>query len=212
MENLKIVIAEDDPSVAAGLSAMLQNLGHTVVACATSGREAVEKTAALLPDLIMMDIAMDNMDGLEASRQILRERPLPIIILTGHSDPELVVKADAIGVSGYVIKPFTQREIRPAMTLAWSRFNQLHDLRKEVENLKEMLRSRKLIEQAKGLLMERERITEAEAFRRIQKMSRNQNIAMSRLAEAIIMTGKLMKQGEGKGKCQLQCHHQSEPG
>lgn len=200
MENLKILIAEDDAFASASLSAMLQNIGHKVVASTVSGREAVEKARALLPDLVMMDIRMDNMDGLEASRQILAERPLPIVILTGHSDPELIQEADAIGVSGYVIKPFTQKEIRPAITLAWSRFKQLHGLREEVENLREMLRSRKLIEQAKGLLMERESISEAEAFRRIQKMSRNQNIAMSRLAEAIIMTGKLMKQADGKRK------------
>jgi response regulator NasT len=208
MENLKILISEDDSFVSASLSAMIQNLGHKVVDCTISLRETVEKARALLPDLVMIDIRTDAVAGLDVSRQILRERPLPIVILTSHSDPQLVDQADAIGVSGYLIKPFTQKEISPAITLAWSRFKQLHDLRKEVESLREMLRSRKLIEQAKGLLMERESITEAEAFRRIQKMSRNQNIAMSRLAEAIIMTGKLMKQTDGKGKCPTQCYNQ----
>ncbi len=192
MERLRLLIADDDTLVSSGLAAMLRNIGHTVVDCACSGREAVEKAGRLSPDLVIMDIKMDDMDGLEASKRILEQQPLPIVILTAFSEAEFIELADDIGVSGYMVKPFTQSDLQPALTLARSRFKQLQALKREVGDLKEMIRTRKLVEQAKGLLMEKEGITEADAFRRIQQMSRNQNIAMAKLAEAIIMTSRVM--------------------
>jgi two-component system, response regulator PdtaR len=192
VERLRILIADDDTDVSSGLAAMLENLGHSVAACAYSGTEAVEKTNRLSPDLVIMDIKMHDISGIEASRRILEQQPLPIVILSAFSHPELIEEADEAGVAGYMVKPFTQDEIQPVLTLARSRFRQLQALKLEVGDLKETIRSRKLIEQAKGLLMEREGLSEAEAFRRIQCMSRNQNIPMAKIAEAVIMTGKLM--------------------
>lgn len=192
MESLKILIADDETLIAMSLTTMLQNIGHRVVARARSGQEAVEKAREFSPDLILMDIKMNDMDGLEASRRILSEKPAPIVILTAFSQEDLIEQADAIGVSGYLVKPVSENDLLPAITLARSRFMQLRSLETEIGDLKETLRSRKLVEQAKGILMEKESLTEAEAFNRIQQQSRNQNIPMVKLAEAIITAGKLL--------------------
>ena len=192
MESLRILIADDETLITMSLSTMLQNIGHRMVARARTGQEAVEKAKELSPDLILMDIKMDDMDGLEASRLILAEQAIPIIILTAYSQMDLIEKADAAGVSGYLVKPVSENDLLPAITLARSRFKQLRTLEHEVGDLKGALKARKLIEQAKGILMEKEGIQEAEAFRRIQQQSRNQNIPMARLAEAIITASKLL--------------------
>lgn len=192
MERLRILIADDDPWVSSGLSGMLHNLGHEVIASAAGGIEAVEKTSQYSPDLIIMDIRMNDMDGIEASRRILSTRPLPILILTAFGHQHLVEQAEAIGVSGYMLKPFRQNDLEPALALACCRFKQLQALKKEIGDLQQGLKARKLIEQAKGLLMEREAISEPEAFKRIQKMSRDQNIPMVKLAEAIVLTGTVL--------------------
>lgn len=192
MESLKILIADDETLITMSLSTMLQNIGHRMIARARTGQEAVEKAKELSPDLILMDIKMEDMDGLEASRQILAQQPVPIIILTAYSQMDLIEKADAAGVSGYLVKPVSENDLLPAITLARSRFKQLRTLEHEVGGLKEALQARKLIEQAKGILMEKEGIPEAEAFKRIQQQSRNQNIPMAKLAEAIITASKLL--------------------
>jgi AmiR/NasT family two-component response regulator len=192
MESLKILIADDETLITMSLSTMLENIGHRMIARARTGQEAVEKAKELSPDLILMDIKMEDMDGLEASRQILAQQPIPIIILTAYSQMDLIEKADAVGVSGYLVKPVSENDLLPAITLARSRFKQLRTLEHEVGGLKEALKARKLIEQAKGILMEKEGIPEAEAFRRIQQQSRNQNIPMAKLAEAIITASKLL--------------------
>ena len=196
-ESLKILIADDETLIAMSLTTMLQNIGHRVVARARSGQEAVEKAREISPDLVLMDIKMNDMDGLEASKRILAEKPVPIVILTAFSQKDLIEQADAIGVSGYLVKPVSENDLLPAITLARSRFVQLRALETEVGDLKEALRSRKLVEQAKGILMEKEGLTEAEAFKRIQQQSRNQNIPMARLAEAIITAGNLLSGKRG---------------
>jgi two-component system, response regulator PdtaR len=196
-ESLKILIADDETLIAMSLTTMLQNIGHRVVARARSGQEAVEKAREFSPDLVLMDIKMNDMDGLEASKRILAEKPVPIVILTAFSQKDLIEQADALGVSGYLVKPVSENDLLPAITLARSRFVQLRALETEVGDLKEALRSRKLVEQAKGLLMEKEGLTEAEAFKRIQQQSRNQNIPMARLAEAIITAGNLLSGKKG---------------
>jgi len=187
MERLRIILVSEDRFVSLSLSAMLQNLGHTVISCAHDVREALNKARDLSPDLVIMD----ERCGLETAKGILEQHALPIVLITSFIEPELVDEADAIGVAGYVIKPVSQMDIQSALVFARSRFKQLQSLKQEIVDLKNMIRSRKLIEQAKGLLMEREGLPEAEAFRRIQSMSRNQNIPMAALSEAIIMTDKL---------------------
>jgi two-component system, response regulator PdtaR len=191
MDRLRIVIAEDDIFVSSSLSTLLENLGHRVVGCASGGKDAELLTKTLSPDLVIMDIRMDDdRDGLAASERILRDAPLPIVILTASSDADLIEQADLIGVSGYILKPFSQNQLHSALTLAWSRAKQMQALRQEIGNLQETLKARKIIEQAKGLLMEREGISESAAFRMIQSMSRNRNVPMVKLAEAIILVEK----------------------
>lgn len=192
MEPLKILIADDEPLVTSSLTALLERMGHRIIASVKTGIEAVDRVRELSPDLIFMDIHMEGINGLEASRRILSHRAVPIIIITGRSDEEVVEEADAVGVSGYLVKPIKDKDLVPAIRLACSRFRQLKELEREVGDLKEALRTRKLVEQAKGILMEKEGLTEAEAFRRIQQQSRNQNITMAKLAEAIITAGKVM--------------------
>jgi len=196
MGSLKILIAEDETLITISITKMLENIGHTVVGRARTGKEAVEKALELSPDLVLMDIKMDDMDGLEASRQILALKPLPIVILTAFSQEDLIEKANEIGVSAYLVKPVSESDLLPVLVLARSRFKQLQTLQQEVGDLKEALRTRKLVEQAKGILMDKERITEAEAFKRIQQQSRNRNIPMGKLAEAIITASDLL--GEKK--------------
>ncbi len=192
MESLKILIAEDETLITVSITKMLENIGHTVVGRARTGKEAVEKALELLPDLVLMDIKMEDMDGLEASRQILARKPLPIVILTAFSQEDLIEQANEIGVSAYLVKPVSESDLLPVLVLARSRFKQFQALQQEVGDLKEALRTRKLIEQAKGILMQKEGITEADAFKRIQQQSRNRNIPMARLAEAIITASDLL--------------------
>jgi response regulator NasT len=143
-----------------------------------------------------MDLRLDDMDGLEASFRIIQQRPLPIVIMTALSEPGLMEKAESAGAAGYVVKPFSQKELETALWLAWSRHKQMQTLKNEIGDLQDTLKARKLIERAKGLLMERKRISEADAYKRMQTMSRNRNIPMMRLAEAIIMTDKLAQNTE----------------
>jgi response regulator NasT len=154
-----------------------------------------------VPDLVIMDLTINEQGNLQSIVRILDQQSLPIVLITSDIEPDLVDQADSLGVSSYLIKPVSQIGIQCAMVMAWSRFRQLRLLQQEILDLKNTMRSRKLIEQAKGLLMNREDISEAEAFRRIQCMSRNQNIPMAVLAEAIIMTDKLAAKGKGPKHC-----------
>jgi response regulator NasT len=192
IKGFKVLIAEDEAVISMSLAAMLKRLGLQVTGRARDGREAVKKFRELDPDIILMDIKMPNMDGLEAAKEILSIKPIPIIILTAYSQPDLIEKADSIGVSYYLIKPITEKDLMPAIRLAVSRFKELQALQKEVGDLKEALRARKLIEQAKGVIMEREGLTETEAFRRIQKQSRDSNIPMAKIAESIIIASRIL--------------------
>jgi response regulator NasT len=192
VEPLRILLAEDEAIIAMGISAILQRLGYHVVARVKDGREAVRKVRELQPDLAILDIKMPELDGLEAARQILAERPIPIIILTAFSERQLVAEADQIGVASYLVKPIAEEDLLPAITLAVSRFQHLQDLRAEVGDLKEALKARKVIEKAKGILMQRQGLTEEEAYRRLQKQSRDRNIPMVQLAEAILTAEEIL--------------------
>lgn len=191
MERLRVMLVSKDRFASLSLSAMLQNLGHQVIACSHCAIEASDKTKALTPDVVMVDVPEDERGRLPSIMSMMEVHALPIVLVIGEIEPVFVDRADALGVSGYIVKPASQIGIQCALVIARSRFRQLRQLQQEIVVLKNTIRSRKLIEQAKGLLMEREGITEAEAFRKIQSMSRNQNIPMAALSEAFIMTDKL---------------------
>jgi response regulator NasT len=139
VNQFRVLIAEDEPVVAQGLRAQLEALGHSVVGIAYDGRDAVAKAESLGPDFILLDIKMPRLDGLEATRQIMAQRPVPIVLVTAHSDPDLIQQAMTAGVMGYLVKPVDRKDLVPAIALAISRFADLMALRKDVECPKDTL-------------------------------------------------------------------------
>jgi response regulator NasT len=183
---LKVLIAEDEPVVAQGLRAQLEDLGHSVVGMAYDGREAMAKAESLAPDLMLLDIKMPRLDGLEATRQIMANRPVPIVLVTGHSDPDLIQRAMTAGVMGYLVKPVDGKDLAPAIALAASRFGDLMALRKDVQGLRDALILRQHVERAKGILAQRMGLAEAEAHRRIQQLARQERCPLGEAAARIV--------------------------
>lgn len=186
MESLRILIADDESLRVMSLKGQLETLGHKVVAEASNGKEAVRLAEELRPDLAILDIKMPEMDGIEAARQITATRPIPIILLTAYSERELAERAASANVSAYLMKPVSEQDLLPAIALAVSRFKEFQALHQEVDNLREALETRKLVERAKGILMRRLNLTEEEAFRRMQRRSQNENKKLAEIAQAII--------------------------
>jgi AmiR/NasT family two-component response regulator len=194
VNSLRVVIAEDDSQVAQNLREYLEAIGHEVVAEARDGAEAVTLVTTLHPDLVLMDIHMPRMDGLKASMAIMESQPTPIVLITAFSDGELVQQADEAGVLAYLVKPVNEAELRPAITLAVSRFRQWRALSDEAESLRQSLAERKVVERAKGILMQRLNITEEEAYLRLRQQARSRRVKMADLAQSIIDAVKLMDQ------------------
>lgn len=187
MERTRIVIADDESLIRIDLREMLTNLGYLVVGDVGDGRSAVNLAKELRPDIVIMDIKMPDMDGIEAARILTEERIAPVLLLSAYSQQELVTKAREAGVAGYLVKPFRESDLTPAIEVALSRFTEFRTLEREVGDLRETLETRKIVERAKGILMESQSLNEAEAFRRIQKMSMNNRKPMRTVAEAIIL-------------------------
>lgn len=192
METLRILIADDESIRLLSLRQQLGALGHQVVAEASNGQEAVALALATRPDLAILDIKMPVMDGIEAAQEITRHRPIPIILLTAYNEAELVERAAQANISAYLMKPVAEEDLLPAITLALTRFRQFEALRREVNDLREALEARKVIERAKGILMRRLNLTEEEAFRRLQRQSQDTNRKLAQVAEAIIMADQML--------------------
>ena len=184
---MKVLIADDDPIIRLDLKQMLENLQYEVVAEAGDGREAVDLARTSQPDICILDVKMPVMDGIEAVSIITEEEIAPTILLTAYSDKELVDRAKEAGVFAYLVKPFKPSDLPPAIEVARSRFEQNKLLGKEVSNLNEKLEARKLIDRAKGILMDEQKVGESEAYRRIQLQSMNPRKTMREVAEAIIL-------------------------
>jgi AmiR/NasT family two-component response regulator len=182
----RILIADDEAIRLITLRTQLATLGMEVVGEATTGREAVALARETAPDLVILDIKMPELDGIEAAREISRARAVPIILLTAYSDQVLIERAAAVGVFAYLVKPVGEEDLLPAILTARTRFAEFQELRKEVATLSEALEARKVIERAKGILMDRLRISEAEAFRRMQIQSQRENKRLVEIARAII--------------------------
>lgn len=187
MERTRVIIADDESVIRADLREMLTALGYLVIAEAADGLSALNSARELKPDVVIMDIKMPNMDGIEAARVLTQERIAPVLLLTAYSQRDLVDRAKEAGVVGYLVKPFREQEIGPAIDIALARFQEFRELEKQVGDLKETLETRKLVDRAKGILMDTQHLTEAEAFRKIQKMSMNTRKPMREIAEAIIL-------------------------
>lgn len=187
MERTRIIIADDESLIRMDLREMLTNLGYLVVGDVGDGRSAVNLAKELRPDIVIMDIKMPDMDGIEAARILTEERIAPVLLLSAYSQQELVTKAREAGVAGYLVKPFRESDLTPAIEVALSRFTEFRTLEREMGDLRETLETRKIVERAKGILMDSQGLNEAEAFRRIQKMSMNNRKPMRTVAEAIIL-------------------------
>jgi two-component system, response regulator PdtaR len=185
---MRILIAEDETIIRLDLRELLERAGFEVCAEARDGAEAVELARAELPDLAVLDVKMPQLDGIEAARRILDERPIPIVMLTAYGQQELVSRAIEAGVFGYLVKPFRETDLLPAIQTARARYEELTALREEAESLSEALAARKSIERAKGLLMEKEQLTEQEAFSRLRRASQVSGRPLRVVADAVIAT------------------------
>ena len=183
---MRILLAEDETIIRLDLRALLEQAGFEVCAEARDGVEAVELARSEQPDLAVLDVKMPRLDGIEAARRILDERPIPIVMLTAYGQDELVSRAVEAGVFGYLVKPFREQDLLPAIQAARARHEELAALREEVESLEEALAARKVIERAKGLLMAREDLTEQQAFERLRRASQISGRPLRVVAEALI--------------------------
>jgi response regulator NasT len=185
---MRILVAEDETIIRLDLRDLLERAGFEVCAEARDGEEAIELARSELPDLAIMDVKMPRVDGIEAARRILDERPIPIVMLTAYGQGELVSRAVEAGVFGYLVKPFREQDLLPAIAAARARHEELQALREEAESLTEALAARKVIERAKGLLMEKEQLSEDEAFARLRKASQVSQRPLKVIAEAVVAT------------------------
>ncbi|MBN1995743.1 MAG: response regulator [Anaerolineae bacterium] len=194
MERARIVVADDESIVRTDLKEMLTSLGYLVIGEVGDGRSAVNLARELKPDVVLMDIKMPDMDGIEAAKVLTEEQIAPVVLLTAYSQTELVERAKDAGVVGYLIKPFRESDLMPAIEVALSRFKEFQAVRQEVEDLQNALETRKLVERAKGILIDSQNMSEQEAFRKIQKMSMNTRKPMKEVAEAIILAHETRQQ------------------
>jgi response regulator NasT len=183
-----VVIVDDSLGSRATLGQALKRLGFEVVGEGASGSAAIRLAKELRPDVLFLAVGLPDIDGLTAAVHVLETLPLPILILSSHLDSELIRRAKEAGVMAYLLKPLREEELLPAIELAISRFEEFNALRKENADLKRTLEDRKLIERAKGTLMERESISEQQAFARIQKASMNTRRPMVDIAQAILLS------------------------
>jgi response regulator NasT len=189
---IRILIAEDNDLVSLTLEEQLKGLGYDVIGIARSGAEAVQLAGRLKPDLIMMDIRMPEMEGTEAAARIRDASPVPIIMLTAYADKETIKKAEAAGALAYLVKPVNENELPPAINIALARFKEIQSLRTQVVELEDSLEARKLIERAKGILMQRLGLNERDAYERLRQRARDKRAKMKDIAQAIIEAEELL--------------------
>jgi len=194
VERTRVIIADDESLIRMDLREMLTNLGYLVVGEAGDGRSAVNLARELRPDIVIMDIKMPDMDGIEAAEVLTAERVAPVLLLSAYSQQELVQRARQAGVAGYLVKPFRESDLAPAIEVALARFSEFRAMEREVGSLQDALETRKLVERAKGILMDTQGLSESEAFRRIQKMSMNNRKPMRAVADAIILAHQVSEQ------------------
>ena len=182
----RVLIAEDEALIRLDLKEMLEEEGYDVVGEVGDGQQAVDRAAELRPDLVILDIQMPVLDGLSAAEQIAADRIAPVIVLTAFSQRDLVERARDAGAMAYLVKPFNKNDLVPAIEVARARFAEMSALDSEVRSLEDRLEARKSIEKAKGRLMTDQGMTEAEAFRHIQRTAMNERTSMKALADKIL--------------------------
>ncbi len=180
---LRIAVADDEQDMRDYFRVGLKRLGHEVIAVAQNGRELVELCRATQPDLVITDIKMPELDGIDAAAAIYRERPVPVILVSAYHDAALIERAEADHILGYLVKPIKQGDLEPVIALALRRFEQFEALRQEAADLRQALDDRKVIERAKGILLRRGPLDEQEAFRRLQQLAREKSRKLVEIAQ-----------------------------
>jgi len=198
---MRVLIADDEAVIRMGLRTMLEDKGHQVVAAATDGASAIQMMRTERPEVILLDIKMPGMDGLEAARKIMQERPTPVVMLTAFSQRELVNEAHEASVFGYLVKPVKEDLLDATLDLAVTRFKEWQKLQKQVQDLNKSLVAREVVEKAKRLLMDQQDLTEQQAFNKIHRTSRSRRVTMQQVAQEILDRGeKEPKTKKGGGK------------
>jgi response regulator NasT len=187
MAQIRLIIADDESIIRMNLKETLVGLGYLVVGEAGDGVSVINLAREIKPDLVLMDIKMPKLDGIQAAKVLTQEKISPVLLLTAYSDRELVERAKEAGVVNYVVKPFRDAELLPAIEIALARYQEFLEMDKEIVDLKETLDTRKLVERAKGVLMDSQGLKEAEAFRKIQQLSMNTRRPMKEIAQAILL-------------------------
>jgi response regulator NasT len=190
---LRIVVADDELDMRDYFRKLLPRLGHTLVAAAETGEELIDLCRAHRPDLVITDIKMPGLDGIDAALKIYDEIPIPIILVSAYSDSQLIERAEADHIMSYLVKPIKQSDLEPAIGLAVRRFEQLEALRREASDMRQALEDRKIIERAKGVMMKELGLSEPEAFRRLQKTASAKNLKLIEVARLALTTAKAMR-------------------
>jgi two-component system, response regulator PdtaR len=191
--SLKIAIADDEPRMREFFCKALERMGHRVVAVADTGHTLVEQCLRLRPELVITDIQMPDMDGIDAAAAIYREQAIPVILVSAYHDVEFIERASRNHILAYLIKPITDSDLQPAIAIAMDRFHEFQELRQEAADLKQALEDRKLIERAKGILMKRTGLEEPEAFRRLQKIATSKSVRLVEIARMIVTSEEAMQ-------------------
>ena len=189
MKPLKIVIADDEAVIRMDLKEILREAGHEIVGETANGRRAVAIVRDARPDLVIMDIKMPDMDGIEAARMIAADHLAPVLLLTAFDDAELIERAKDAGVLAYLVKPVEEKNLFPAMEIALSRWQEMQALEEELFAMRDSLETRKLLDRAKGILMQVHNISENEAYRRMQRYSMEKRLSLKEVAAAVVKAG-----------------------
>jgi response regulator NasT len=184
--SLKIAVADDELDMRDYFQQILPLLGHEVVAVAKDGAELVDLCAQVHPDLVITDIKMPDMDGIEAAARLSKNGPIPVILVSAYHDPDFVRRAAEDHIMAYLVKPIKQSDLEPAIAIAVRRFGQFQALQREASDLKQALQDRKVIEKAKGILMKKAGLDEHDAFRRLQKLASDKNRKLIDIAQMIL--------------------------
>lgn len=184
---LRIAVADDELDMQDYYRTILPQLGHEVVAVAGTGRDLADQCRTVRPDLVITDIKMPDMDGIEAAGRIYKDAAVPVILVSAFHDAEFIRRAEADHVLAYLVKPIKQADLEPAIAIALRRFEQFQALRKEADDLKQALEDRKTIEKAKGVLMKKAGLDEHDAFRRLQKLASDKNQKLVTIARMILV-------------------------
>lgn len=191
--SLSIVIADDEPRMREFFCKTLERLGHQVVAEAASGHDLIVACRENVPDLVITDIQMPDMDGIDAAAALATDQAIPIILVSAFHDAQFIERARQNHILAYLIKPITDTDLQPAIAIAMSRFQEFQTLRRETSDLKQALEDRKLIERAKGILMKQTGLEEPEAFRRLQKISSSKSVKLVEIARTIVTADEAMR-------------------